>query len=153
MTGLQDLPFETLERICELISGSRPSNLVPFSEVSKKCLAASSQSLWHTIRLYIRSQDQILESVDRLKHIIQTRLSRETRVRCVSISCRPSWDDRRDRAYCWHPKRVYLDECAWQPLADVLAEMQPLSEMEWEVDKLPFCVLQSLNSQHPGCKL
>jgi hypothetical protein len=43
MTGLLNLPFETLEQICELIAGSRPSNLIPFSEVSKECLAASSQ--------------------------------------------------------------------------------------------------------------
>jgi hypothetical protein len=45
MAGLLNLPFENLEQICELIAGSRPSNLIPFSEVSKECLAASSQSL------------------------------------------------------------------------------------------------------------
>jgi len=153
MTGLQDLPLETLERICELVAGSRPRNLVPFSEVSKKCLAASSQSLWHTVPLYIRSQDQILESVDRLKHIIQTQLSRDARVRCVSISCLPPWNDCRDREYRWRPKRVDLDEVIWQPLAEALAEMRPLSEIEWEDDKLPFCILHSLNTQHPGCRL
>lgn len=88
MMGLHDLSFETLERVCEIIAGSRPSNFIPFSEVSKRCLAASSQSLWHTVPLCIRSQDQVLESVDRLKHV---RVSR------------------------WRPKS--LDEVAWQPLA------------------------------------
>jgi hypothetical protein len=31
--------------------------------------------------------------------------------------------------------------------------MPPLSEMEWEDRWLPSCILQSLNSQHHGCKL
>lgn len=111
------------------------------------------QSLWHTISLYIRRRDRILASVDTLKHIIRTRLSRDARVRCVSISCLPPWNDRRDKAYRWRPKRVDSDEVAWQPLAEAMAEMRPLSEVEWEDDKLPFCILQSLNTQHPGCRL
>jgi len=153
MTGLQDLPFETLERICELISGSRPSNLIPFSEVSKTCLAASSQSLWHTIPLYIRRQDQLPEDISRLKRIIQTRLSRNARVRCISVAYRLALDDRRDRRSTYRSRRVSMDDTVWIPLADILAEIPPLSEFEWESDKLPFCILRSLNSRHPGCKL
>ncbi|KEQ73180.1 hypothetical protein M436DRAFT_45897, partial [Aureobasidium namibiae CBS 147.97] len=148
-----DLPFETLEQICALISGSRPSNLIPFSEVSKKCLAASSQSLWHTIPLYIRRQDQLPEDISRLKSIIQTRLSRNARVRCVSVAYRLPLDDRRDRRSSYRSRRVYMDDIVWQPLADVLAKIPDLSEIEWESDKLPFCILQCLSSRQPGCKL
>lgn len=153
MTGLRDLPFETLQQICELVAGPQPSNLVSFSEVSKECLAASSQSLWRIIPLRIASRDQILESVDRLKHVFHTRLSRDVRVRCISISCRLPWGNRRDTKDPCRPKGVYLDDIAWHPLADVLAEIPPLSEMEWEDDKLPPCILPSLDLQHPGCRL
>lgn len=90
---------------------------------------------------------------EQAEHIIRTRLSRDARVRCVSISCRVPRNNISDRAYCLPRESVHLDEIAWQPLADVLAEIQPLSEMEWEDDKLPFCILQSLNSQHLGCRL
>jgi hypothetical protein len=152
MTGLLNLPFETLEQICELIAGSRPSNLIPFSAVSKECLAASSQSLFRTIRLRIYAEGT-LGMVDKLKHIIQTRLSRNARVRYISVSCRQPSDDRTDRKnFCRH-RRIYVDDDAWDSLANLLAIMPPLSEMEWEDDRLPSRILQSLNSQHHGCKL
>jgi hypothetical protein len=78
MTGLLNLPLEILEQICELIAGSRPSDLKSFSEVSKKCLAASSRSLWRTVWLRTYA-DSTLEIVDKLKHILQKRLSGNAR--------------------------------------------------------------------------
>jgi hypothetical protein len=144
MTGLLNLPLEILEQICELVAGSRPSDLKSFSEVSKKCLAASSRSLWRTVWLRTYA-DSTLEIVDKLKHILQTRLSRNARVRCISVSCRHTSNDRTER------ENVYLNDAAWHPLADLLAAISPLSETEWEDDRLPSCVLQSLNSQHHGC--
>jgi hypothetical protein len=152
MTGLLNLPFGTLEQICELIAGSRPSNLIPFSEVSKECLAASSQSLWRTIRLRTYTEGT-LGKVDKLKHIIQTRLSRNARVRCISVSCREPSDDRIERRNFSRHITINSDDGAWHSLANLLAMMPPLSEMEWESRWLPSCILQSLNSQHHGCRL
>jgi hypothetical protein len=151
MTGLLNLPFETLEQICELIAGSRPSNLIPFSEVSKECLAASSQSLWRTIRLRTYAEST-LGMVDRLKHIIQTRLSRNARVRCISVSCRQPSNDRRERKNSRRHRRIYSDDGGWHPLAYLLAIIPPLSEMAWEDNWLPSCILRSLNWQHHGCR-
>jgi hypothetical protein len=111
MTGLLNLPFETLEQICELIAGSRPSDLKSFSEVSKGCLAASSSSLWRTVRLRTYAEST-LEIVDKLKHILQTRLSRNARVRCISVSCREPSDDYRDTKNIRPRSRVYLDDSA-----------------------------------------
>jgi hypothetical protein len=120
MTGLLNVPFEILEQICELIAGSRPSDLKSFSEVSKGCLAASSSSLWRTVRLRTYAEST-LEIVDKLKHILQTRLSRNARVRCISVSCRHPSNDCTERENVYHPKRVYLNDAAWHPLADLLA--------------------------------
>jgi hypothetical protein len=142
MTGLRDLPFETLQQICELVAGPRPSNLIPFSEVSKECLAASSQSLWRTIPLRITNRDQIPRYVHRLKHIPRTRLSRNARIRCISMtSCQPPNDREDKESNIPRHERAYLDNIAWQILADVLAKMPPLSDMEWEKDELPPCIL------------
>lgn len=85
MPGLQDLPFEILEHICELVAGLQPRGLVPLPEVSKQCLAASSRSLWQTIPLKINRRDQILPAVERFKHIIKDRLSRDGMMCCVSV--------------------------------------------------------------------
>jgi hypothetical protein len=140
MTGLLDLPFETLEQICELVAGSRPSNRISFSQVSKECLAASSQSLWRTIRLrtYAESTAKL---VKKLKHILQTRLNRNARVRCISVSCRKPSDDYSDTKHICLRSRVYLKDNAWHSLAFQLAAMPPLLEMEWEDDRLPSCIL------------
>jgi hypothetical protein len=154
MTGLLNIPFETLQQVCELVAGARPSNLIPFSEVSKECLAASSQSLWRTIPLEITSRDQIPRRVHRLKHVLRTRLSRNARIRCISITSDQPLRDREDKeSNISRLERAYLDNIAWQPLADVLAKIPPLSDMEWEKDELPPCILQPLNSRHHNCRL
>ncbi|CAD0083589.1 unnamed protein product [Aureobasidium vineae] len=154
MPGLQDLAFEILEYICELVAGPQPRKLIPFSEVSKKCLAASSQSLWEIIPLRITRQDQIPQAVEQLKHILQNRLGRDGRVRCVSIRGRKPLDYQGSRqSKIKRLERAYLDNIAWQPLADVLAGMPPLSDMEWEKDELPPCIFRSLISHHHNCRL
>jgi hypothetical protein len=84
---------------------------------------------------------------------MQTRLSHNARVRCISVSCRQPSDDRRDKKNFYRPTRVYSDNGAWHPLADMMATMPPLSEIKWEDDRLPSCILQSLKSQHHGCRL
>jgi hypothetical protein len=58
-----------------------------------------------------------------------------------------------DRRNFSRHRKIYSDDGAWHPLADLLAIMPPLSELEWEDDRLPSCILQSLNSQHHGCRL
>jgi hypothetical protein len=118
MAGLHGLPSEILEQICDLVAGAQPRNLIPLSEVSKKCLAASSQSLWHTIPLRITSRGQITGGVDKLKHILQHRLSHDARVRCISIRGRKPLDGRKDKeTKISRLERAYLDNIAcnhWQ---------------------------------------
>lgn len=154
MPGLQDLPFELLEHICELIAGNQSRNLISFSQVSKLCLATSSQSLWHTIPLRIVRRDQVQDGVNKLRHILNNRLSRDGRLRCISIRGRKSLDESSGkRSKLSNLQRAQLNNLAWQPLADILTEMPPLLDLEWEQHDLPPCILQSLNRHHYGCRL
>lgn len=69
---------------------------------------------------------------------MRTRLSRDARVRRVAVSGRFPWEDRIDSEDWQYPHNFYLDDIAWQPLAALLVEIQPLAEMEWEDDKFRF---------------
>lgn len=70
---LDNIPFETLQIVCEYVAGSQPSALHALSQVNKRCLAASSATLFREIVFDVVSRKKLQRDVDRFRSVLDSR--------------------------------------------------------------------------------
>lgn len=73
--NLHNLPLETLQTICEYVAGSRPSDLHALSQVSRRCLVASSVMLFRELSFGVVSREKLRRDTDRFRAILDSRSS------------------------------------------------------------------------------
>ncbi|THW58087.1 hypothetical protein D6D25_02904 [Aureobasidium pullulans] len=177
--SLEKLPLEVLRMICEYVDSPGAPGLCALSQASKHCLAATSKSLCREIRFDVTSRRKLQQDVSLCRTLLDSRSSwvhvrrisvegsmpeQEHEPESVKRGLRPRRQPTKQhigsRGY-YGPRRTqqrYLentqDDNAWKPLARLLEDVPALTDILFNSpDQVPPCLLQTLHSHIPSCRL